>query len=193
MGPWGRFGDMIKYRLETFGRSADGWTNSTRCVVRSPADKVAVFAVQGFGRFGPFGPRKSNSEVRYQLAQDWGLVLWWPLVLIGVFGPFRLGTEAAPRGRAADGLGPADLGGREPGSSWPLTSRWRGTVTCLPIQAPNALLAAVGMSGDLGSLAAEGGGRREADSQPPHSGCSSSSWAATRSSGIHATGTPPAG
>ncbi|RUL84340.1 ArnT family glycosyltransferase [Tautonia sociabilis] len=46
--------------------------------------KLAVVAVQGFGRFGPLGPRHSDSLVRYDWRQDWGAAIWGPLVLLGV-------------------------------------------------------------------------------------------------------------
>ncbi len=48
--------------------------------------------VQGFGRFGPLGPRKSVSTLRYDLHQDWGALLWLPVVLAGVLTAIRLGA-----------------------------------------------------------------------------------------------------
>jgi 4-amino-4-deoxy-L-arabinose transferase-like glycosyltransferase len=81
------------------------------------SEKVKVFVVQGFGRFGlfgpsgsdlpasanskespphdwaPLGPIGSDSTVRYDLRQDWGLIIWTPLVLIGLVQSFRLGRE----------------------------------------------------------------------------------------------------
>ncbi len=56
-------------------------------------EKLKVVAVQGFGRFGPFGPRHSDSTVRYAFAQDWGALLWLPAVVAG-------GCWAWARGRA---------------------------------------------------------------------------------------------
>lgn len=46
-------------------------------------DKVATICVQGFGRFGPFGPHVANSRIRYDRQQDWGASLWLPLVVFG--------------------------------------------------------------------------------------------------------------
>jgi len=40
--------------------------------------------VQGFGRFGPLGPRHSDSTRRFDRAQDCGAVIWWPCVIGGV-------------------------------------------------------------------------------------------------------------
>jgi 4-amino-4-deoxy-L-arabinose transferase-like glycosyltransferase len=142
--PWGRFREMVKYRLE----SAAGQQRMDKFypdVLRSPVDKAAVFAVQGFGRFSPFGPSESNSKVRYELRQDWGLVLWGPLVLLGILRAFRLGRR--------------QLREVEPPTAcallvWTLVS-WAVVAAylplawdryLLPIQAPNALLAAVGLS-----------------------------------------------
>ena len=35
-------------------------------------EKLQVVAVQGFGRFGPFGPWQNDSTRRYDFDQDWG-------------------------------------------------------------------------------------------------------------------------
>ena len=86
---------MVKFRLDSSAGQKQ-MSNSTDAL-RSTVDKVKVFAVQGFGRFGPFGPAKSNSEVRYDLGQDWGAVFWWPLVLFGVFQTIRLGRDQLRR------------------------------------------------------------------------------------------------
>jgi 4-amino-4-deoxy-L-arabinose transferase-like glycosyltransferase len=145
LAPWGRFRAMIRYRLDTAAGQRQMGKFSPD-VLRSPCDKSAVFAVQGFGRFGPFGPAKSDSEVRYEVRQDWGLVLWMPLVLIGLVQTYRLGLvqlrdRSAPMALAlvvwavvAWGVVAAYL---------PLA--WDRYL--LPIQAPNALLAAVAMAG----------------------------------------------
>ena len=45
------------------------------------ADRVMAVAVQGFGRFGPFGPRGwTDSTIRYDWGQDRGAIVWGPLV-----------------------------------------------------------------------------------------------------------------
>ena len=43
--------------------------------------------------WAPFGPLASDSRVRYDVRQDWGLVLWAPLVLTGLVQSFRLGRQ----------------------------------------------------------------------------------------------------
>ncbi len=46
-------------------------------------EKVKVVAVQGSGRFGPLGPRVTDSRVRYDRSQDWSALLWGPIVALG--------------------------------------------------------------------------------------------------------------
>src|SRR5262249_51438785 len=48
-----------------------------------PSDKLKAVAVQGFGRFGPFGPWRSHPPVRYDWVQDRGAIVWGPWVLMG--------------------------------------------------------------------------------------------------------------
>ncbi len=58
--------------------------------------KVEAVAVQGFGRFGPLGPRRgTNSEIRYDWRQDWGAVFWLPVVLMGFVAAWSRGREQA--------------------------------------------------------------------------------------------------
>ncbi len=45
--------------------------------------KLAAVIVQGYGRFGPLGPSHTDSTKRFDLAQDWGALLWIPLLLMG--------------------------------------------------------------------------------------------------------------
>jgi hypothetical protein len=46
-------------------------------------EQLKAVAVQGFGRFGPFGPWRSHPPVRYDWAQDRGAIVWGPWVLMG--------------------------------------------------------------------------------------------------------------
>ena len=68
---------------------------------RSPR-RPKVIVVQGFGRFGLFGPSESDSTVRFDLRQDWGVILWLPLVLSVSSRSVRLGRGSVPRRPAAD-------------------------------------------------------------------------------------------
>lgn len=47
-------------------------------------DKCEVFLVQGFGRFGPFGPARSDSRIRFDFKQDRGESVWAPIVFAGL-------------------------------------------------------------------------------------------------------------
>jgi hypothetical protein len=50
----------------------------------TPLEKLEEVAVQGFGRFGPFGPHASDSTRRFDWRQDWGAVIWGPWVALGL-------------------------------------------------------------------------------------------------------------
>ena len=106
-------------------------------------EKIAVAAVQGFGRFGPFGPTRNDSTIRYDRAQDWGACVWLPLVLVGALVSAARGWSERRAGRSP--------------TSWALLVYWLvalAVVTAylpmawdryqLPIQAPSALLASLG-------------------------------------------------
>lgn len=62
--------------------------------------KLAVVGVQGFGRFGPLGPRTTDSIVRYDWRQDWGGLLWGPIVLAGGIWSIRVGGRQRRAGQA---------------------------------------------------------------------------------------------
>jgi 4-amino-4-deoxy-L-arabinose transferase-like glycosyltransferase len=144
MGPWRRFREMLKYRLETAAGQRQ-MPKFQRDVVRTPFDKAAVFTVQGLGRFSPFGPRRSDSEVRYEFRQDWGLAIWGPLILFGILRTFRLGRRQLREGSPPTAMALliwALVSGAVVAGYLPLA--WDRYL--LPIQAPNALLAAVGIS-----------------------------------------------
>ena len=148
-----------------------------------------MVAVQGFGRFGPLGPPKSDSTRRYDLAQDWGVFLWLPLVADGP-GRDRSCWDSASSGRPR----------RRPAGPWPsgpclavavvtayLPMAWDRYQ--LPIQAPAALLAAMALgeavdrSSEAGSPSRSRGPDAIAVAATWNAGSSSSCWAATPSSG----------
>jgi 4-amino-4-deoxy-L-arabinose transferase-like glycosyltransferase len=142
--PLSRFREILRYRIDSAAGQQE-MEKFARDIVKSPRDKFGVFAVQGFGRFGPLGPSKSNSEIRYDAAQDWGLVIWWPVIFFGLFRSFRLGVRQFRAGTFPAGLGLL---------IWALVS-WSVVAGYLPmawdryfmpIQAPNALMAAVALS-----------------------------------------------
>jgi 4-amino-4-deoxy-L-arabinose transferase-like glycosyltransferase len=65
-----------------------------------PLDKIGTVGVQGFGRFGPFGPHESRSVIRYDRTQDWGALVWLPLVALGVIPYLRRGLAQFSAGDA---------------------------------------------------------------------------------------------
>jgi 4-amino-4-deoxy-L-arabinose transferase-like glycosyltransferase len=110
----------------------------------APLDKIRVAAVQGFGRFGPFGPAHNDSTIRYDLAQDGGACLWLPLVLAGAI-------VSAVRGWSQQRSG-------LPPTLWTPLVYWVIALVVvtsylpmawdryqLPIQAPSTLLASIGL------------------------------------------------
>jgi hypothetical protein len=126
-----------------------------------PGSKLAVVAVQGFGRFGPLGPRSTDSLVRFDWAQDRGALLWGPLVLSGVVWSVVRGFRQRRAG--------------EPPTSWAVLVQSLvalATVTAfiplawdrylLPIQSGSAILASGFASWAIGAgLRSLGMGRRE--------------------------------
>ena len=139
---WQRFREMVEFRLTTSAGQKEIFPDNA---LKSTKEKFKVFAVQGFGRFGPLGPSESNSKVRYQRQQDWGGILWWPLVLFGLMHTIRLGRRQVQEGQpptAVAGLIWAAVAWFIVAAYLPMA--WDRYL--LPIQAPNALLAAVGVS-----------------------------------------------
>jgi 4-amino-4-deoxy-L-arabinose transferase-like glycosyltransferase len=120
-----RFRKLVDQRLEVSKNQKIGFPHNA---LNDLGEKVKVFAVQGFGRFGPlgpggsdlpaskkakkfephdwapFGPIGSDSRLRYDLRQDWGLIVWAPLVLIGLVQSFRLGRRQFRAGEAPTGI-----------------------------------------------------------------------------------------
>jgi hypothetical protein len=66
--------------------------------LNTPLEKLAVAAVQGFGRFGPFGPRKDDSTKRFDRSQDWGATLWLPWVAAGLVWALARGRRQCAAG-----------------------------------------------------------------------------------------------
>jgi 4-amino-4-deoxy-L-arabinose transferase-like glycosyltransferase len=140
--PWQRFLFQVRHRVKL---SEDQQKTFPKYALHTLAERTIVVGVQGFGRFGPLGPSVSDSTVRFDLKQDFGVLLWVPLVLIGVVESAGLGrsqwrAQTAPTGIAL--LVWAAL-------AWLvvivyLPMAWDRYL--LPIQGVNALLAALGPS-----------------------------------------------
>jgi 4-amino-4-deoxy-L-arabinose transferase-like glycosyltransferase len=100
--PWQRFQAQLKLRGETSNHQRATFHDDA--LFRVP-DRAKVLLVQGLGRFGPLGPAESDSTVRFQIRQDWGLIVWAPLIVFGLLESVRLAraqlkTRQAPTGAA---------------------------------------------------------------------------------------------
>ena len=139
---WQRFRYQVKLRLDTSNYQKRTFKLDALSDV---PEKTRVILMQGFGRFGPFGPRESDSRERYDFRQDWGMFLWLPLVLFGLRESVRLGLEQLRAGQPPAALALV---------VWAVCAWVVVTVYLpmawdryqLPIQSGNALLAAVGIS-----------------------------------------------
>lgn len=80
-GLLGRTRLLVDHRLAVGRDQSIGFAEYA---LNGPLEKAKVVAAQGFGRFGPFGPRPTDSTQRYDLKQDWGAVVWLPLVTGGL-------------------------------------------------------------------------------------------------------------
>ncbi|WP_165244288.1 4-amino-4-deoxy-L-arabinose transferase [Paludisphaera soli] len=156
-GAWERFRFLIDHRRTM---SASQQVAFPHNALTRLGDRARVVAAQGFGRFGPFGPRKSDSTRRYDLAQDWGAFVWLPLGLAGLGYALFFGRKQLQDG--------------SPPTSWAIAA-WAvialAVVTLylpmawdryqLPIQAPFALLAASAVFGVWDGLRLLVGSRKE--------------------------------
>jgi hypothetical protein len=141
MNPWQRFEHQVKLRLETSRHQQNNYTDDA---LLDLPEKTRVILMQGFGRFGAFGPRDSDSTQRYDFSQDWGMFLWLPLVLLGLRDSIRLGLEQYRAGQPPTAVALV---------VWAVCAWLVVTVYLpmawdryqLPIQSGNALLAAVGI------------------------------------------------
>lgn len=76
-----RVGEILAHRVTV---SREGQDRFPHNALKTPLEKIKAVAVQAFGRFGPFGPSRSDSTRRYDWPQDWGGLIWGPWVGIGV-------------------------------------------------------------------------------------------------------------
>lgn len=149
LGAWGRFRALIDHRREMSAGQQRAFPHNA---LKTVGERAKVVAVQGFGRFGPLGPAKTDSTIRYDWSQDRGAVVWLPLCLAG------LGY--------ALGYGRAQFRRREPPTAWAIAAwalvsllvvtfylpmAWDRYL--LPIQAPFAVLAARAIVSAWGAVA----------------------------------------
>jgi hypothetical protein len=84
LGCWSRLQLLVVHRADMARNQKLGFAPYA---LNTPAEKLKVAAVQGFGRFGPFGPQRYErlaSTRRYEWAQDRGALLWLPWVGVGL-------------------------------------------------------------------------------------------------------------
>ena len=96
MGPGERLREIVRHRVNVSRHGQDTFPNDA---TRTVSEKAAVVAVQGFGRFGPFGPAHGDSTRRFDLKQDWGAIVWWPIVAFGTAVAFARGAASRRAGR----------------------------------------------------------------------------------------------
>ncbi len=139
LNAWQRFRFLVEHRGQVSSEQQGMFAHNA---LHSLSDRAGVVLVQGFGRFGPLGPRKSDSTRRHDLRQDWGASLWLPVVLAGAITAVRLGKHQYGQSQAPTGWALV---------VWSALSLLVVTVYLpmawdryqLPIQAPAALLAAL--------------------------------------------------
>jgi 4-amino-4-deoxy-L-arabinose transferase-like glycosyltransferase len=83
MGLWSRTRQLVLHRIRV---SSDQREIFPHNALNTPREKLEVVVVQGFGRFGLFGPRHSLSIRRFDWSQDAGALVWLPLVAAGFIG-----------------------------------------------------------------------------------------------------------
>ncbi len=88
--PWDRFRFQVDHRFQLSNLQKQNFPNDA---LNTLGEKCAVVAVQGFGRFGPFGPGHSDSTVRFDPRQDWGAIVAVPLVMAGLVVACRRGVS----------------------------------------------------------------------------------------------------
>ena len=73
---------MLEHRVNV---SAEGQKLFPHDALTTFGDKAKALLVQGFGRFSPFGPVRDDSRVRFEWRQDWPVLVWLPMVVLGAW------------------------------------------------------------------------------------------------------------
>ena len=139
MSAWRRFQFLIEHRRAMSASQQQAFPHNA---LTSLTERAKVVAAQGFGRFGPLGPRKTDSTRRFDLGQDAGALLWLPTCLAGLAVTLILGLRQYRAGDAPMGWAAA---------TWEVLASSVVTLYLpmawdryqLPIQAPCCLLAAL--------------------------------------------------
>jgi len=140
--PWQRFLFQVRHRIRLSENQQRSFPDDA---LHTLAERCNVVAVQGFGRFGLFGPSTSDSRVRFDLSQDRGAIFWAAMVLFGL-----IESVALSQGQWRAGIPPTGIALL----GWAAVAFLVVTIYLpmawdrylLPIQGVNALLAALGLS-----------------------------------------------
>jgi hypothetical protein len=138
--PWQRFLFQVRHRVEL---SENQQKNFPADALHTLGERAAVATVQGFGRFGLLGPTLADSRVRFDLTQDWGALVWAPFVLLGLVESMWLGRSQWRAGGPPTGIALLTWAAL----AWLVVTVYLPMAWdryLLPIQAANALLAALG-------------------------------------------------
>jgi 4-amino-4-deoxy-L-arabinose transferase-like glycosyltransferase len=148
LGPLGRFRETLALRRRISGLQQRAYPQYALPRLR---DRVGVYLVQGFGRYGPSGPPFANVPARYLWRFDRGAIVWLPWVTAGV-------AWAVVRGRRQSRNGQAP-------TAWALLTVGAVATVCvvgylpmawdrylLPVQPFHALLAAGAAAAGLSAL-----------------------------------------
>ncbi|MDB5351577.1 MAG: family glycosyltransferase, 4-amino-4-deoxy-L-arabinose transferase [Planctomycetota bacterium] len=92
-----RLSHVVRHRVDV---SRHGQTSFPRDALRTTREKGKALLVQGFGRFGPFGPSHADSTRRYDWTQDRGALIWFPCVLAGLLWALVRGIRQTRAGEA---------------------------------------------------------------------------------------------
>lgn len=93
---WGaRLERVIRHRTDVSKKAAEDFPHNA---VDTLPEKAATLFVQGWGRFGPFGPRWSDSTRWLDPAQDWGMLPWGVVVFAGAVAAVLIGKGQRSRG-----------------------------------------------------------------------------------------------
>ena len=88
---------LLDHRVRVSAEQQDQFASYA---LRDPGAKLAALIVQGFGRFGPFGPGATDSTRRFDRDQDGGAIVWTPWVALGLIWAGVRGRRQLRAGRA---------------------------------------------------------------------------------------------
>jgi 4-amino-4-deoxy-L-arabinose transferase-like glycosyltransferase len=91
IGFWGRAKVVADHRVDVSNQAQSIFPKDA---LGTPLEKGEAVIVQGFGRFGPFGPRGwTDSTIRYDWKQDRGALIWLPIVCLGGLAAWKSGLR----------------------------------------------------------------------------------------------------